>query len=224
MIADQSVTDTFTLVTHTLTVSKAGTGSGSVASSPAGISCGATCSAAFAEGTSVTLTATAASGSTFTGWSGACTGTGTCTVTMTQDRAVTATFDTVPVIGGPPGVHPGDLFCGVQHRGLCVGLKIKTEFSGPGNAVWQFAAYNPPPRHLSARSAAAKVVVLGTIKRKITNAGRVTIVFKLKPGTRTRKLYKQVLKLRLKAIRVRLTFTTASGRQVTTTKNVTLKL
>lgn len=76
-----------------LTVTKAGTGSGTVTSSPAGISCGATCSASYASGTSVRLTAAVATGSRFTGWSGACTGTTTsCTVTMTQARSVTATF------------------------------------------------------------------------------------------------------------------------------------
>ena len=61
--------------TRTLTVTKAGTGSGTVTSSPSGINCGTTCSASFALNTSVTLTAAPASGSTFGGWSGACTGT-----------------------------------------------------------------------------------------------------------------------------------------------------
>jgi uncharacterized repeat protein (TIGR01451 family) len=87
---------TVSVVDHSLTVTKAGTGSGMVTSSPAGIDCGATCSASFASGTTVTLTATPDAGSTFTGWSGACTGTGPCTVTMDQDRAVTATFDSGP--------------------------------------------------------------------------------------------------------------------------------
>ena len=62
--------------TFPLTVSKGGTGSGTVTSSPAGINCGSTCSATYNSGTSVTLTAAAASGSTFGGWSGACSGTG----------------------------------------------------------------------------------------------------------------------------------------------------
>ena len=79
--------------THLLTVSKAGSGSGSVTSNPAGIDCGATCSASFTSGAMVTLTATAIAGSTFTGWTGDCSGTGSCVVTMDQDRAVTATFD-----------------------------------------------------------------------------------------------------------------------------------
>jgi len=79
--------------TFTLSVAKAGTGSGTVASSPAGINCGSTCSAGFSSGTSVTLTATPAGGSTFGGWSGSCSGTGACTVSMTAARSVTATFN-----------------------------------------------------------------------------------------------------------------------------------
>ncbi|HVR25500.1 MAG TPA: alkaline phosphatase family protein [Candidatus Polarisedimenticolia bacterium] len=77
----------------TVTVS----GSGSVASSPAGIdactSTGGTCSAVFSAGTGVTLTATPATGSTFTGWSGAsCTGTSPCSVTVNSAESVDATF------------------------------------------------------------------------------------------------------------------------------------
>ncbi len=80
--------------TYTLSVTSAGTGSGVVSSSPAGISCGADCSEPYASGTVVTLTATPASGSTFAGWSGACSGTAACTVTMNGAASVTATFDT----------------------------------------------------------------------------------------------------------------------------------
>jgi hypothetical protein len=76
-----------------LSVSKTGSGSGTVTSNPAGIDCGATCSASFNYNTSVTLTATAITGSTFTGWSGSgCSGTGTCTVTMSAAKSVTANF------------------------------------------------------------------------------------------------------------------------------------
>lgn len=83
----------FPTSTFTLTIATAGTGSGTVTSSPIGISCGATCSS-YASGTSVTLAAMPSSGSTFAGWSGACSGTGSCVVTMDADKTVTATFST----------------------------------------------------------------------------------------------------------------------------------
>ena len=97
MSAAKSVTATFNTVQFALTVTEAGTGSGTVTSSPAGISCPTTCSANYNSGTPVTLTATAGTGSTFAGWSGACSGTGTCQVTMSAAQSVTATFNTIPV-------------------------------------------------------------------------------------------------------------------------------
>jgi hypothetical protein len=75
-----------------LTVSKGGSGAGTIASTLAGISCGSTCSRRFEKGTSIALTATP-EGSTFLGWSGGgCSGTGPCQVTLNADTAVTATF------------------------------------------------------------------------------------------------------------------------------------
>ena len=76
-----------------LSVTKAGDGTGTVASDVPGIDCGSSCASGYALGTVVTLSARAASGSTFTGWSGGgCGGTGTCTVTMNASQVVTATF------------------------------------------------------------------------------------------------------------------------------------
>jgi Divergent InlB B-repeat domain len=89
----RSVTATFNLVKQTLTVGKAGTGSGSVSSSPAGIDCGSTCSADFDHGTVVTLTPAPSANSAFAGWSGACSGSGSCQVTMDAAKSVTATFN-----------------------------------------------------------------------------------------------------------------------------------
>ncbi len=98
MTKAQSVTANFTSIgtTYFLTVTKGGTGTGTVTSSPSGVNCGATCAPAFNSGTSVTLTATPDAGSSFGGWTGACTGTGTCNVTMTAARNVTATFNKNP--------------------------------------------------------------------------------------------------------------------------------
>ena len=92
----QSVTANFTRIPEPFTVTRAGTGSGSVSSNPSGISCGSTCSSSFNYGATILLTATPAKGSSFAGWSGACTGTGTCAVTMNQARSVTATFTALP--------------------------------------------------------------------------------------------------------------------------------
>jgi hypothetical protein len=86
-----TVSATFAAQTFPLTVGL--TGSGTVTSSPAGISCGADCSESYASGTAVTLTAAPAAGNTFTGWSGGgCSGTGTCTVSVTSALSVSATF------------------------------------------------------------------------------------------------------------------------------------
>lgn len=81
---------------RTLTVSRTGTGRGTVTSDPAGIDCGQACEVGFGVGTKVTLTATVAAGSRFAGFSGACTGTGSCRVTMDQAREVTAAFEKAP--------------------------------------------------------------------------------------------------------------------------------
>lgn len=77
-----------------LSVSRLGSGSGSVRSNPAGIDCAtSSCSALFAAGTQVTLAAQPAAGSSFSGWGGACSGAASsCTVNMGGARSVTANF------------------------------------------------------------------------------------------------------------------------------------
>jgi uncharacterized repeat protein (TIGR02543 family) len=107
MTGNLSVTATFNTVTYALTVSKIGTGTGVVTSSPSGIDCGATCVVNYNNGTSVTLTAAPDTGSFFSGWSGGgCTGTGTCTVTMNAATTVTATFTDSTGVNLPPTVIP----------------------------------------------------------------------------------------------------------------------
>lgn len=93
MTAAKSVGAIFNLNAYTLSVSRQGSGSGAVSSSPAGINCGSDCSEPYTYGTSVTLTATPSTGSTFAGWSGGgCTGAGSCVVSVTSATSVTATF------------------------------------------------------------------------------------------------------------------------------------
>jgi uncharacterized Zn-binding protein involved in type VI secretion len=85
-----------------LALTFAGSGKGSVSSTPAGITCVDNCSADFLVGDLVTLAATSAPGSLFSGWSGACNGSGACQITMDAAKSVTATFADVqnPVITG----------------------------------------------------------------------------------------------------------------------------
>ncbi len=98
--APTDVTALFAPKNVALTLSKAGTGTGTVTSVPAGIQCGSDCSEPFAFQTSVTLTPVAASGSEFKGWintngsADACaTKTGACTFKMVEGSAIAAKFD-----------------------------------------------------------------------------------------------------------------------------------
>jgi len=79
-------------ISYALNVSKAGTGTGSVTSSPEGIDCGSTCRANFSNGTVAVLNPVATDTNLFTGWSGACSGTGACSITMNATKDVTANF------------------------------------------------------------------------------------------------------------------------------------
>ena len=88
--ATQTVSGTIAPAQFTLSVGVSG--SGTVTSTPSGISCGSTCSANFASGAQVTLNETPANGWVFSGWSGACSGAGSCVVTMSAAESVTAAF------------------------------------------------------------------------------------------------------------------------------------
>jgi hypothetical protein len=80
---------------NTLTVTKSGTGDGTITSTPTGISCGADCSETYAQSTQAILTAVPNDRSDFAGWSGtgiACPGTGSCTVLVNSAKVVNADF------------------------------------------------------------------------------------------------------------------------------------
>jgi hypothetical protein len=92
--------------TPKLSVTKSGTGAGTVTSSlngltDEGIVCGVNCEQEYAEGEVVTLSATPDGGSTFKEWTGACTGAGTCEVTMSTAKTVNAEFSGA---ASPPAV------------------------------------------------------------------------------------------------------------------------
>jgi hypothetical protein len=106
---------------RTLTITKSGTGTGTVTSDPSGIDCGSTCSYQFTFGTNVTLTATPDSGSAFGGWSGDVTdSSSTIIITMDSNKSVISTFNlsyTLTVIKSGTGTgtvtsNPAGIDCG----------------------------------------------------------------------------------------------------------------
>ena len=128
--------------TYTLGVAKSGSGTGTVTSSPAGISCGATCTKNYNGGSFVTLVASAASGSTFSGWSGGvCSGTGVCTVSIMANKLVSAAFtkssgasSTIvinDIAGFSMGCTPGQLCT------MPTWTTSTTANSGVSSAYWQ---------------------------------------------------------------------------------------
>ncbi len=92
--AAKTVTATFAKKTFTVTVTKAGTGSGVVRSNLAGIDCGTTCTATYDVDTPLVLTATPNAGSSFTGFTGGTcvVGSASCIFGLTANVTLTATF------------------------------------------------------------------------------------------------------------------------------------
>ena len=129
MSEQRDVTATFDPV---LSVTKAGTGTGSISDGAGFVCSSGTCTKNYPYSTSVSLSATPTSPSTFAGWSGDGTCTGSTTpcgpFTMDQPRAVTGTFDPPPdqtlnvtVVGGGSVTDgtEGDINCSTGPSGTC---------------------------------------------------------------------------------------------------------
>lgn len=167
MNGDKTVTVSFVRQAP-LTVTRDGSGAGSVTSSPSGIDCGADCSEIYDSGTQVTLTATPSSGSVFAGWTGGgCSGTGQCVTTVDDATAVTATFASAAgtsadaASGGSGGVGA-------------------TPIAGT-----QTPADTTAPVFTSATIAPRKVVKRATVRYELSEAAQVTFVFEAAaPGRR----------------------------------------
>ena len=113
--------------TFSLTITKSGTGGGTVTSSPLGIVCGSDCSFAFTGGTSVVLMASPDSGSIFSGWSGACSGTTLSTnVVVNAISTCTALFQPTPLAPSGGGGGGSTQF---------VPLTVNKSGSGSGTAT-----------------------------------------------------------------------------------------
>ncbi len=100
MATNKTIGATFAPIQYPLKLTKKGTGTGSVQSSPSGVNCVTNCQANFAINTAVTLVAYPDLNTVFTGWkSAACSGTGVCALTMDAAKSVTANFDANYLLG-----------------------------------------------------------------------------------------------------------------------------
>lgn len=99
MTADRAVTATFE-PTHTLTINRTGSGTGTFTATPPG--------PAYLRGSSVMIAATSAEGSTFAGWRGACASADNpCTLTMDGNKEVTGAFTAREGVGRFDGDYEG---------------------------------------------------------------------------------------------------------------------
>lgn len=112
---------------YAVLVTKAETGTGSVADSLGKLTCGDDCSGVYDLNTPVTLTAAPEPGSSFAGWSGACSGTGNCELSVTGILAVTATF----VVGADLSVTKSDGLTNAAPGGS-LSYTIVVSNAGPG--------------------------------------------------------------------------------------------
>lgn len=120
---------------YTLTVTVAGSGQGTVTSSPAGIKCGSDCTETYAQGKKVTLKAKADAGSYFTGWSGGgCSGTKNCSLVVNSDANVTAFFESKQGPNQPDiSVSPDSLDFGEVEVGKTVSKTLTISNIGTGD-------------------------------------------------------------------------------------------
>lgn len=202
---------------HNLTVTKAGTGAGTVASSPAGIDCGTSCAAAYAYGTPVTLTATPAPGSAFAGWSGGgCSGTGPCTVALDSAMNLTATFNPMPIVQAPQ-------FGGLKLKGKTVTVKhgkVTLALSCPATSIGNCVGTDT-------LTTASKVVASTKKKAKILTLGKH--VFSIPAGKSAKvtiKLNKTALKLLAKkhTLKAKQTVAAHDSRNLSKKTTASLKL
>ncbi|MBI3358271.1 MAG: hypothetical protein HY037_01580, partial [Nitrospirae bacterium] len=182
-----------------LTVTKDGSGSGTVTSDSPGIDCGeggpasADCSETYTgDTTMVILKASPAPDSVFVGWSGGgtspadCTGTGLCAFFMNTSRSVTARFDLAPT--GPLTKEAVTVW---QHRDIDPVLFIDADWD-----IWYSFIGRPnegdPTSSLSwhakdgpVRQAAPIATISGDDKNPhvASNAGEVLAVWQHAPGT-----------------------------------------
>ncbi len=178
--AAKTVDAVFGIAQRSLTVTKAGAGSGTVTCN------GGACAGSYPQGTVLTLSASADSNSTFTGWSGAgCTGTGSCTFTVNADTTVTASFDKKPTQTPPPPPPPPAPKTGVGEAHVSgtvlrvtanvASIKLACSTAGPCKGVLKLYASITSGKHKATKligesTFSLKQGATTTINVKITNS------------------------------------------------------
>lgn len=194
-------------VSYPLSVTREGSGTGTVTSAPAGIDCGSACSASFALSSKVTLTATPASGSSFAGWGGSCSGSATtCTVTVLGARSASASFTPSPAPG------PSNQF--TLGRSRVAGNSIITRLAVPGaGQLTQRGTFRP---RSGSRSAATRRTACRAKSGTTSAASTVTINCRLTAAARSERRRRAV------AVTLCTTFTPSGGTARTKCRTVAL--
>ncbi len=140
---DTTVTATFTLTRHQLSVTKSGTGTGAVTADEGTLVwVGNVGTATYDYGTEVTLTAEPGADSVVDGWTGCATADGnTCHVSMTGARNVTVTFRLVTAVrvlapNGGETLHAGAVVL-LQWEAPAAVTKFQLKYSLNGGAGWK---------------------------------------------------------------------------------------
>ncbi len=149
--------------------------SGTISSSPGGISCGTVCAAGFAPGPAVLLTATASPGTIFTGWTGGgCSGTGTCAVSAAA--TIQANFE------------PATFTLTVDRRGAGSGTVTSTQAGIDCGSACSFGFANGASVTLTALAASGSVFAgwsgggcSGTGTCQVTLTAPTTVAAKFSP-------------------------------------------
>jgi len=184
MSAAKAVTATFNLIQRQLKVTKGGTGSGTITSTPAGIECGATCSASYVLGTAVTLSAVSASNSLPVAWSGCAKivevgGEKDCEVTMSAVKSVTANFTLNQVQLSVTKVGPGTGMVKSSPAGIECGGACSASFGQDSTVILSGAS----GLHSEAvQWSGCDSVEGGKCKVKMSASRSVTATFNLEPG------------------------------------------
>lgn len=158
---------------RSLAVSKAGSGSGTVLSTPSAIQCGTVCTTSFITGTPVSLSAAADTGSFFGGWTGPCTGNASpCAIVVSGDTSVGATFDTYAGFAGAPTTGGAPLLVGFTDQSLNSPISWLWSFGDGASSILQ----NPSHWYLSPGTYSVSLSSTGpSITSQLTRTDYITV-------------------------------------------------